>query len=93
MRIIANTHDALRKLTSKQKLPNDEVWHLWTVIIPRRTITGRLVRGPVWRRRDDGRWIYKKYFEPIYPTDRGASAREFISDCKDKTSQRGRRST
>ena len=25
-------------------------WHLCTVIIPRRTITGRLVRGQVWRR-------------------------------------------
>ena len=89
MRIIANTHDVLRKLTSKQKLPNDEVWHLWTVIIPRRTITGRLVRGPVLRRRDDGRWIYKKYFEPIYPTD----GRALIGDCIDKSSQRGRRST
>src|SRR4029078_13689667 len=35
-------------------------WHLWTVIIPRRTITGRLVRGQVWRRHDGGHWLYKK---------------------------------
>jgi hypothetical protein len=36
-------------------------WHLWTVIIPRRTITGRLVRGQVWRRHDGRRWLYKKF--------------------------------
>jgi hypothetical protein len=35
-------------------------WHLWTVIIPRRTITGRLVRGQVWRRHDGRHWRYKK---------------------------------
>lgn len=40
-----------------------EVWHIWTVIIPRRSITGRLVRGKVWRRSDGGRWIYKKFVE------------------------------
>jgi hypothetical protein len=37
-----------------------EVWHLWTVIIPRRSIAGRLVYGRVWRRHDGRRWIYKK---------------------------------
>ncbi len=31
-----------------------EVWHLSKVIIPRRSITGRLVRGQVWRRHDVG---------------------------------------
>ena len=36
-------------------------WHLSTVIIPRRTITGRLVRGRVWRRHDGRRWLYKKF--------------------------------
>jgi hypothetical protein len=40
-----------------------EVWHLWTVIIPRRSITGRLVYGRVWRRHDGRHWIYKKFFE------------------------------
>jgi hypothetical protein len=37
------------------------VWHLWTVFIPRRTITGRLVCGKVWRRHDGRRWIYKRF--------------------------------
>jgi len=40
-----------------------ETWHLWTVIVPRRSITGRLVRGKVWRRHDGHRWIYKKFIE------------------------------
>jgi hypothetical protein len=38
-------------------------WHQWTVIIPRRTITGRLVHGKVWRRHDGRRWLYKKFIE------------------------------
>lgn len=38
-------------------------WHLWRVVIPRRTITGRLVWGQVWRRRARGRWTYKKIAE------------------------------
>jgi hypothetical protein len=40
-----------------------EFWHLWTVILPRRSITGRLVRGRVWRRHDGRRWQYKKFLE------------------------------
>jgi hypothetical protein len=40
-----------------------EVWHVWTVIIPRRSITGRLVHGRIWRRCDGRRWIYKKLVE------------------------------
>jgi hypothetical protein len=40
-----------------------EVWHLWKIIFPRRSITGRLVYGRVWRRRDGRRWIYKKFIE------------------------------
>jgi hypothetical protein len=36
-------------------------WHPWTVVIPRRTITGRLVWGLVWRRRDGRHWLYKKF--------------------------------
>jgi hypothetical protein len=40
-----------------------EVWHLWTVIIPRRSITGRLVFGRVWRRHDGRHWIFKKFVE------------------------------
>jgi hypothetical protein len=41
----------------------EEVWHLWKLIIPRRSITGRLVHGQVWRRHDGRRWIYKKFVD------------------------------
>jgi len=37
-----------------------DVWHLWRVLVPRRSITGRLVWGTVWRRDRGGRWMYKK---------------------------------
>ena len=40
-----------------------QVWHLWIVIIPRRSITGRLVVGRVWRRHDGRHWIYKRFVE------------------------------
>ena len=46
-----------------------DVWHLWTVIIPRRSIAGRLVFGKVWRRHDGRRWVYKKFTE-YNPSDR-----------------------
>ena len=49
--------------TRSSKLSGVECWHLWTVILPRRSITGRLVRGRVWRRRDGRRWQYKKFVE------------------------------
>jgi hypothetical protein len=35
-------------------------WHVWRVAVPRRSITGRLVRGEVLRRHDGRSWIYKK---------------------------------
>jgi hypothetical protein len=40
-----------------------EIWHLWTVIVPRRSINGQLVVGKVWRRHDGRRWIYRKFTE------------------------------
>ncbi len=40
-----------------------EIWHLWTVIVPRRSINGQLVVGKVWRRHDGRDWIYKKFTE------------------------------
>jgi hypothetical protein len=40
-----------------------DAWHLWKIIIPRRSIAGRLVWGTVWRRNRGGRWIYKKFIE------------------------------
>jgi hypothetical protein len=39
------------------------IWHLWTVFIPRRTITGELVWGKVWRRHDGRGWIYKRFVD------------------------------
>jgi hypothetical protein len=46
-----------------------EAWHLWTVIVPRRSITGRLVRGKVWRRHDGRHWVYKKFIEYAHDGD------------------------
>ena len=63
LRIVVNNQDFLRTLGPKPSVPYDQVWHVWTVTIPRLSITGRLVWGTVFRRRDNGRWIYKKYIE------------------------------
>lgn len=41
----------------------NENWHVWPVTIPRRSITGRLVWGTVFRRWDGRRWVYKRYIE------------------------------
>ena len=46
-----------------QRRLDDGGWHVWTVMLPRRSITGRLLRGTVWRRRDQGRWRYKQYIK------------------------------
>ena len=40
-----------------------ELWHVWTVLLPRRSITGRIVIGKVWRRHDGRGWIYKRFSE------------------------------
>ena len=60
-----STLDVFRMRALRQRLPYEEVWHLWSVLIPRRSITDRLVWGTVLRRRDDGRWIYRKYIEGV----------------------------
>jgi hypothetical protein len=50
------------RLPNSQEAPvHSEIWHLWNVVLPRRTIAGRLAWGAVWRRRDGRRWIYKQY--------------------------------
>jgi hypothetical protein len=36
------------------------VWHVWTVFMPRRTVTGKLACGRVWRRYNGRGWIYKR---------------------------------
>jgi hypothetical protein len=59
-------HDrkALQVLVSVTKRRLDDCgWHVWTVTLPRRSITGRFVWGTVWRRRDQGRWRYKQYID------------------------------
>jgi hypothetical protein len=61
--MIVDSRQTVRLLGLSEKPAWAEVWHLWTVLMPRRTITGRLVRGQVWRRHDGRRWIYKKFIE------------------------------
>jgi hypothetical protein len=51
----------IRKFGLKGHPANLTTWHLRRVIMPRRSITGRLVRGQVWRRHDGRRWLYKKF--------------------------------
>jgi hypothetical protein len=50
-------------------------WHLWTVIIPRRSISGKLVVGQVWRRRHGTKWAYKKFVEYADRDITGSGAR------------------
>jgi hypothetical protein len=60
----ANTYGILGLPKPKQRHREVwQLWHLWTVRIPRRSITGELVWGTVLRRLDDNRWIYKKYVD------------------------------
>lgn len=49
--------------TRRSKPAGSESWHLWTVIVPRRSITGRPVRGRVWRRLNGRCWQYKQFIE------------------------------
>jgi hypothetical protein len=60
-------------------------WHLCTVIIPRRTITGRLVRGQVWRRHDGRHWLTKNLSFRGRRRERMAAA----SDSGTERSERG----
>ena len=60
---MTDTRDVLRVLNPDPQTAWADVWHLWTVMIPRRSITGRLLWGKVWRRHDGRRWIYKKFVE------------------------------
>jgi hypothetical protein len=61
--MIANSRDIVHSNNLQPAPAWAETWHLWTVIIPRRSITGRLVYGKVWRRFDARHWIYKKFVE------------------------------
>jgi hypothetical protein len=64
MRQVAERPKGFQLLGVSPKPAWAEVWHLWRVILPRRSISGRLVRGQVWRRHDGRRWIYKKFIQP-----------------------------
>ncbi len=61
--MMASQHEHYRILRLRPRPTWAAIWHLWHVVIPRRSIAGRLVRGKVWRRHDGRRWIYKKFVE------------------------------
>lgn len=62
MNILTHTQHALRLFAPRRRPSRElyQLWHVRKVMLPRRSITGRLVWGAVLRRLDDGRWIYKK---------------------------------
>jgi hypothetical protein len=88
LRIISSNGDVIRVLVPKQRPPHVEVWHLWAVIIPRRSNMGRLLWGTVMRRLDDGRWIYKTYPDSVDAAEYRRSARALIGICKRTAPQR-----
>jgi hypothetical protein len=61
--MLAESRERFRILGLSPKPAWAEVWHLWNVVVPRRSITGKLLTGQVWRRHDGRRWIYKKFIE------------------------------
>ncbi|MET0444408.1 hypothetical protein [Tardiphaga sp.] len=69
--MLIDSPNHLRILKLRPRTDWAAVWHLWTVLIPRRSITGRLVRGQVWRRHDGRRWIYKKFDNVAKPSNDG----------------------
>lgn len=58
--MIEEIHNHYRVLKLRSRPEWATIWHVWSALLPRRSITGRLVRGKVWRRHDGRRWIYKK---------------------------------
>jgi hypothetical protein len=60
-----STLTSLGEYTSPQS--RGETWHLHRLILPRRSITGRLLFGVEWRRPDRAKSIYKKLerFRPV----------------------------
>jgi len=67
--LLANTHNIISSVLRPNARPQRhtevwQLWHIWKITLPRRSITGEFVWGTVLRRLDDNRWIYKKYIEP-----------------------------
>jgi hypothetical protein len=60
---MTNIHHLLQRSNPGRHRAWADVWHSWMIIIPRRSITGRLLWGKVWRRYDGRHWIYKKHVE------------------------------
>jgi len=79
---LAKNREALQALTADRPVTSFQVWHIWTVTIPRRSITGRLVWGTVWRRRDSGRWIYKRYVESVAIIEKRRAVQTLVSKSK-----------
>jgi hypothetical protein len=61
--MMTHSNDSIAVLKPASKPAWMKVWHLWTVILPRGSITGRLLFGKVWRRHNGRHWIYKKFVE------------------------------
>jgi hypothetical protein len=79
---LAKNREALSALATGGRDYSFHVWHVWTITIPRRSITGRLVWGTVWRRRDGGRWIYKRYVESVDILEKRQAVRTLVSKSK-----------
>jgi len=77
-----------RMLRPRHRSLYSEVWHVWTVFIPRRSITGRLLWGTVLRRRDSGRWIYKKYMTSVDASEYRKAAHTLITESSKTTARR-----
>jgi hypothetical protein len=61
--LMANSSETHSAVGSDLGQPWSDAWHLWRIIIPRRSIAGRLVWGMVCRRNRGGRWVYKKFIK------------------------------
>jgi hypothetical protein len=61
LHLLTRNPESHRALSERARVSDNKVWHVWAVTIPRRSITGRLVWGTVFRRRVNGRWTYKEY--------------------------------
>jgi hypothetical protein len=68
-KMIANNRNDFQMSSLNAKPAWAEAWHLWTIFIPRRSITGRLLFGQVWRRYDGRPGIYKKFIEFAHDHD------------------------